>query len=252
MHNVIVTAGASGIGRAIALRFRASGARVAICDIDPAALDAAGREDAGLLARMVDVGDEAEVGDFVAAVEEAFGAVDVLVNNAGIAGACKPLAELSPRDWRRTFEVNVHAGFYFLQAVVPGMRRQGSGAIVNISTGSVLTLPRNRLDYVASKWAVEGLTRAAAKELGPDGIRVNAIRPGMVDGPRMRGILQEQADARGVSFESVEASFLDFISMRAKVQPEEIGDLAVFLASPLARHITGQLIGLDGNIEWED
>ncbi|MBB6123675.1 SDR family oxidoreductase [Sphingobium subterraneum] len=250
-QTVLVTAGASGIGWAIARRFLTVGARVALCDVDANALDRACEEQPLLLAGVVDVSDETQVDAFVTAVKSELGPVDTLVNNAGIAGGCAPIATLGMEDWRRSFNVNVHGCFSFLRAVTPDMEQRGGGAVINISTGSVFTLPVNRLDYIASKWAVEGLTRGAAKELGPAGIRVNAIRPGLVDGPRMQAILQAQADSKGVPLAHIEAGFLDFISMRAKVQPHEIADLAVFLASPAARHITGQLIGVDGNIEWE-
>lgn len=250
-RRVIVTAGASGIGLAIARRFLATGARVAICDVDERAVAKAVSDHPSLFARVVDIASESAVAGFVDDVVPALEGIDTLVNNAGIAGACAPLEEISSSHWTRSFEVNVHGAFYMMRAVVPPMKAAGGGAIVNISTGSVFTLPAGRADYVASKWAVEGLTRAAAKELGPHGIRVNAIRPGFVDSDRMKGILTAKAQAEGTTLEALEKHFLDFISMRTKVQPEEIGDMAVFLASDAARHVTGQLLGVDGNIEWE-
>lgn len=250
-QRVIVTAAGSGIGLAIAQRFLAGGARVAICDQDPAALDRAVARNPSLLARALDVSSESAVRLFADEVVTQFSGVDVLVNNAGIAGACAEIAGISAEHWIRSFAVNVHGSFYFLKAVVPGMKAQGGGAIINISTGSVFTLPAGRADYIASKWALEGLTRAAARELGPFAIRVNAIRPGFVNSERMRGILTAKANADGRSLEEVERQFLDFISMRTKVEPGEIGDTAVFLASDAARHVTGQLFSVDGNIEWE-
>jgi len=248
---VIVTAGASGIGLAIARRFLGSGAQVAICDMDRDAVARASAEFPGLLARTIDVASEASVNAFVAEVGNDLGGVDILVNNAGIAGACAALADIRADDWSRSFEVNVHGAFYFLRAVTPMMKAQGGGAIVNISTGSVLTLPIGRADYIASKWAIEGLTRAAAKELGPFGIRVNAVRPGFVNSDRMRGILTAKAEAEGTTLEALEKTFLDFISMRTKVEPDEIADMVLFLSSTSARHVTGQLLGVDGHVEWE-
>ena len=248
---VIVTAGASGIGLAIARRFLGSGAQVAICDMDRDAVGRASAEFPGLLARTIDVASEASVNAFVAEVGNDLGGVDILVNNAGIAGACAALADIRADDWSRSFEVNVHGAFYFLRAVTPMMKAQGGGAIVNISTGSVLTLPIGRADYIASKWAIEGLTRAAAKELGPFGIRVNAVRPGFVNSDRMRGILTAKAEAEGTTLEALEKTFLDFISMRTKVEPDEIADMVLFLSSTSARHVTGQLLGVDGHVEWE-
>lgn len=145
----------------------------------------------------------------MAEVVRLHGRVDVLVNNAGIAGACAPIADISAADWIRSFDVNVHGVFFMLRAVLPDMTARGTGAIINISTGSVFTLPAGRADYVASKWALEGLTRAAAKELGPLGIRVNAIRPGFVDSARMRSILGQKAKAEDTTMEALEQRFLD-------------------------------------------
>jgi NAD(P)-dependent dehydrogenase (short-subunit alcohol dehydrogenase family) len=251
-QRVIVTAGASGIGRATAMRFRAAGARVAICDVDATAIDRLRGEAPDIIGQVVDVANEAEVRAFVGGVEDALGGVDAIVNNAGIAGACAAIEEIDATPWIRSFEVNVHGAFYVMKAAIPGMKARGSGAIVNISTGSVFTLPVDRADYIASKWAIEGLTRAAAKELGPHGIRVNAIRPGFVDSQRMKGILTAKAEAEGSTLEALEATFLQYISMRTKVQPEEIGDMAVFLTSDATAHVTGQLLSVDGNIEWEN
>jgi len=248
---VIVTAGASGIGLATARRFLAAGARVAICDMDQAAIDRLKSGEPAIMGRVVDVSSEGSVIGFVEEVVSTFGGIDTLVNNAGIAGACAEIEGISADHWIRSFNVNVHGAFYLIKAVVPGMKAQGGGAIINISTGSVFTLPAGRADYIASKWALEGLTRAAARELGPSGIRVNAIRPGFVNSARMKGILADKAELQGTTLQALEQVFLDYISMRTKVEPEEIGDMAVFLASNAARHVTGQLLSVDGNIEWE-
>lgn len=250
-QRVIVTAGASGIGLAIVERFRAAGAAVAICDVDDARLAAAAAAHPGLLTACVDVSNSAAVQTFVAMVHERLGGIDVLVNNAGIAGQIGAIEEISDAGWMDAFAVNIHGAFFMMRAVVPIMKAQKSGAIINISTGSTVTLPLNRSPYIASKWAIEGLTRAAARELGPANIRVNAIRPGFVDSDRMRGIIASIARERGVAADVLEADFLKYISMRSKVQPQEIGDMAVFLASENARHVSGQLIAVDGNIEWE-
>lgn len=250
-QRVIITAGAAGIGLAIAKRFLANDASVFICDINASAIAKACDDNPGLKGAEVNVASETGCLDLVEQAIAAFGSVDVLINNAGIAGACADIEHISAKHWVQSFEVNVHGAFYLMKAVVPIMKAKGGGAIVNISTGSVFTLPAGRADYVASKWAIEGLTRAAAKELGPSGIRVNAIRPGFINSDRMRGILTAKAQEAGTTLEQEEKVFLDFISMRTKIEPEEIGDMAVFLASPAAHHITGQLISVDGNIEWE-
>lgn len=251
-QSVIVTAGASGIGLAIARSFQEAGARVAICDLNADALAQVKADHPDILTLQANIAQEDQASACVAEVIRLHERVDVLVNNAGIAGACAPIADISTADWVRSFEVNVHGAFFMLRAVLPGMTARSSGSIINISTGSVFTLPAGRADYVASKWALEGLTRNAAKELGPTGIRVNAIRPGFVDSARMRNILGQKAEAEGTTLEALEQTFLDYISMRTKVQPEDIANMAVFLASEKARFITGQLVSVDGNIEWEN
>lgn len=251
METVLVTAGGSGIGLAIVRCFLAAGARVAVCDISETALEHLRQEHPEILAARVDVADEREVAAFVGEVERSLGGISTAINNAGIAGAQASIDVTSAEDWKRSFDVNVHGAFYLLKAVVPFMKSRGRGSVVNISTGSVVTLPRGRADYIASKWALEGLTRAAARELGPSGIRVNAIRPGFIDSDRMRHILSAKAVEEGKTLEEVEAVFLDYISMRTKIRPEEIGDMAVFLSSRGACHVSGQIISVDGNIEWE-
>lgn len=250
-QRVIITAGAAGIGRGIAAAFLDAGAAVCICDIDEAALLRAASEDPRLMCVTADVSVAEEVERLVRTAGERLGGVDVVVNNAGIAGPTALLEDISIEDWTRTFAVNVHGPFLLTRAVIPQMKSRGGGCIVNISTASTVTgLPR-RAPYIASKFAVEGLTRNAARELGPFNIRVNAIRPGFMDTPRMQGIMQRYAAERGASVEEVEREALRFISLRAKIEPREIGDMAVYLCSQAARHITGQIIGVDGNSEWE-
>jgi NAD(P)-dependent dehydrogenase (short-subunit alcohol dehydrogenase family) len=157
----------------------------------------------------------------------------------------------APDEWARCFAVNVHGAFHMIRSVVPDMRRNGGGVVVNISTASTVTGLPNRSAYVASKWALEGLTRTLARELGPSKIRVNAIRPGFMDTERMRGIMSRMATERGVPVQEVEREALGYISLRTKIQPREIGEMAWFLASQAGEHVTGQIIGVDGNAEWE-
>jgi NAD(P)-dependent dehydrogenase (short-subunit alcohol dehydrogenase family) len=246
-RSVIVTAGAAGIGLGIAALFAERGDRVTICDVDDAALDRARTAIPALTVVQADVANPAAVARLVAAA----GAVDVLVNNAGLAGPVGDIDATDPDQWARCFEVNVHGAFNTIAAVVPAMRAAGTGTIVNISTASTQTGIPRRSAYVASKWALEGLTRNLARELGPAGIRVNAIRPGFMDTERMRGIMARIAGETGRAVTDVEGEALGYISMRSKIQPVEIAEMAWFLASDAGRHITGQLIGVDGNAEWE-
>lgn len=247
MKHAVITAGGANIGLAIAQVFAAAGCRVSICDIDQAALDWACAENPALSGHCLDVADAEAVDRFAAEA----GPVDVLVNNAGVAGPIGGIEINAPEEWARCFAVNVHGAFHMVRAMVPGMKRAGGGAIVNISTASAVTGLPGRTAYVASKWALEGMTRNLARELGPEGIRVNAIRPGFMDTERMRMLMGRAAKARGVDIAEVEAEALGFISLRTKIHPSEIGDMALFLASDAARHVTGQIIGVDGNCEWE-
>lgn len=250
-QRVIVTAGGSGIGRAIAERFLASDARVHICDVAPDTLEAAIADHDNLRGTVADVGVPADVERVVAEATGWMGGVDVLVNNAGIGGPRAAIEDISYEDWDRTITVNLNGMFYCIKNVAPLMKAQKSGCIVNISTASAKVALPLRSPYVASKVGVLGLTHTVAREYGPFGIRCNSILPGLIDNERGRNILANHAKEKGVSFEEAEADFLEFISLRAWIDPTEVGDLAVFLASPAGRHITGQDIGMDGNVEWE-
>ena len=250
-RGVVVTGGASGIGRVIAQQFAAGGYRVHIFDIDEAAVDLALAEDPAFSGT---VGDVARADDAARGMRDAVDRmerVDVLVNDAGVAGPRLPVEDMPDDEWDRTMRVNLYGPFLWIKQVVPGMKARREGSIVNISTGSVRTLPLNRSVYNVSKWGVEGLTKTVARELGPWNVRVNAIQPGMVNNERMRGIVQGIADQEGRTAAEVEADFLQFISMRCKVEPEDIADMAVFLSSEGARRVTGQVIAVDGHIEWE-
>jgi NAD(P)-dependent dehydrogenase (short-subunit alcohol dehydrogenase family) len=250
-RHVLVTAGASGIGAAIAEMFLDRGDRVTICDVDAGALDRIAARLPALSARLADVADAGTVDAMVAGAVAAAGPVEILINNAGIAGPVGGIEDTDPDAWARCFAVNIHGPFHLMRAVIPAMKAAGHGSIINISTASTVTGLPGRSSYIASKFALEGLTKNAARELGPAGIRVNAIRPGFMDTDRMRGILGAVAARRGVAVDVVEAEALGFISLRTKIQPGEIGEMAFFLASATASNITGQIIGVDGNCEWE-
>lgn len=249
---MLVTAAATGIGEAIAAAFLASGARVSICDVNGDALAAAGKREPGLDTALVDVADAGEVRRWFEDVTARWGGVDVLVNNAGIGGPNAPVEEVSVEDWQRCLDVNLTGAFHCIRNAAPLMKAQRSGCIINISTPSaVLGLP-NRSPYVASKAGLLGLTLNVARELGPHNVRCNAILPGAVDNARGRRVLAAVAKRRSIPVEAAEAALLRHISMRTWVQPSEIADVAVFLASHAARHITGQRIAVDGNVEWEE
>jgi len=176
---------------------------------------------------------------------------DVLVNNAGIPGGNAQIEDIELSTWKKTLDVNLSGMFYFIKNLTPVMKNNGSGSIINISTASVRTGMLNRLPYIATKEGVMGLTKNVARELGPWNIRCNAILPGLVNNDRGKKILADKAKEEGKSISEMEEEYLKYISMRCWIDPREVGDLAVFLASEKAKHITGQFIAVDGHMEWE-
>jgi NAD(P)-dependent dehydrogenase (short-subunit alcohol dehydrogenase family) len=250
-QRVLITAGASGIGAAIAAAFLKSGARVHICDIDESALDKFCAAHPGLTGSVTDVSDAAQMDRLGAAVMEAMGGVDTLVNNAGIGGPRGAVEDISEDDWDRVLRVNVTGAFLAIRRFVPAMKQRRAGCIINISTTSVRTGLPLRTPYVVSKAALDGMTKNLARELGPFNIRCNAILPGSIENERGRMLVGQAAERAGISYEEALERRLQYISMRSRILPEEIGDAAVFLASPAARHITGQFLSVCGNVEWE-
>jgi len=245
---VLVTAGASGIGHAIAAAFSAEGAEVWICDIDQAALDTAFTDDANVTARQTDVSDVDQVAALFEDIHQG-GALDVLVNNAGIGGPTGPIETMEPVDWQRTLQVNLFSDFLCCREALPGMKARGAGSIINISsTAGIMGYPL-RSPYAAAKWGVVGLTKSLAMEVGPSGIRVNAICPGPILGDRMERVLAQESAARGLPADEIKDEYTRQTSLRSWIEGSEIADMAVFLASEKARHISGQIIGVDGNTE---
>jgi NAD(P)-dependent dehydrogenase (short-subunit alcohol dehydrogenase family) len=246
---VLVTAGAAGIGRAIAQAFAQAGARVAVCDVDEAALAAFRQELPGHHAFECDVSDEDEVEDLFDDVEETLGGLDVLVNNAGIAGPTARVEDIALEDWRRTLAVNLDGQFLCAREAVPLLRKAGGGTMINLSSAAGrFGFPR-RSPYSASKWGVIGFTKSLAIELGPDNIRVNAILPGAVDGPRIRRVIAAKAEATGASVEDMTARYTDQASLGRLIDPDDIARMAVFLAGPGGRNISGQALAVDGDTQ---
>jgi NAD(P)-dependent dehydrogenase (short-subunit alcohol dehydrogenase family) len=246
---VLVTAGASGIGASIADRFRSDGARVSICDRDGTAVSTATQIDPG---RHGVVGDVADAGDTARWVEEVldlWGGVDVLVNNAGVAGPTARVEDIDPDAWRDCLAVNLDSHFLMARLVVPHMKNQGSGAIVTISSTAGLFGYGLRTPYAASKWAVIGFTKSLAVELGPFGVRANVVAPGSVEGPRMARVIDAEAAQRDISVDVVEREYVEGQSIPRFVKPSEVADVCAFLASPDAAMVNGQVIAVDGNTE---
>ncbi len=248
----IITGGGRGIGRAAAERFLSAGAKVHICCVTEQSLESVLADNPGLSGSLADVGDAAQVAQLFADAESHLGGLDILVNNAGIGDPRAPIEEVTDAEWRHAFAVNIDGMFYCIKRAVPLLRQAGGGAIINISTASTRTGLPFRTPYIASKWAVEGLSDNLARELGPDKIRSNAILPGIIDNPRGRRLVERIAAERGQDYSEAEEHYFSFVSTRSWIKPGEVADMAVFLASDAARNVTGQAIGVCGNLEWEE
>jgi len=248
LQRVLITAGAGGIGMALARAFHATGARVYICDIDDVALARAAAELPGLITRNCDVGDRAAVGTLVADVLKQLGGLDVLVNNAGIGGPTKPVHELDPADWDAVLRINLTGAFDVARLAIPELIRS-RGVIINMASAAGRFGYPNRSPYSSSKWALIGLTKTLAMELGEHGVRVNAIAPGAVAGERAERVFAGRAQASGRSIEEEKVLGLANQSLKELVDPADIAALAVFLASDSGKSISGQVLPIDGNLQ---
>jgi NAD(P)-dependent dehydrogenase (short-subunit alcohol dehydrogenase family) len=246
---VLVTAGASGIGRAIADTFLRNGARVHLCDVSKEALTACNRTAPGIGTTYADVADAGQVDALFQQAAAALGGLDVLVNNAGIAGPTAPIEEIDPADWDKTLAVNIGGMFRCSRRAVPLLKAAGGGCIINLaSVAGRLGFPL-RTPYAASKWAVVGFTQSLAMEVGPSNIRVNAILPGNVEGDRINRVIEAKARSVGISFDEQRSRILSRVSLRRMISPQDIANMALFLASEAGRNISGQSLSVCGNVE---
>lgn len=248
-RRVLVTAGASGIGRATVEMLAGAGARVHCCDVDEGALAALREALPDVGTTVADVADEGRVDRLFAEATERLGGLDALVNNAGIAGPTGPIEEIEPADWRRCLEVDLTGMFLCTRRAVPLIKAAGGGAIVNLSSAAGRLGYAFRTPYAAAKWGVIGLTQSLAKELGPAGITVNAILPGVVEGPRIDAVIRARAETVGIPFEEMEERYLEKVSLRRKVTGGDVAGMILFLLSPLGRNVSGQSLGVCGNVE---
>jgi NAD(P)-dependent dehydrogenase (short-subunit alcohol dehydrogenase family) len=246
---VIVTAGANGIGLAIARAFENEGARVHVCDVDQAALAALAKSDPGITQTHCDVADRASVQKLFDEATTKLGGLDVLVNNAGIAGPTAKVEEMHPEDWDRCLNICLTGQFNCTRLAVPMLRQSHNASIVNLSSAAGRVGFAMRTPYAAAKWGVIGFTKSLSIELGPDNIRVNAILPGLVAGDRQRRVLEAKAQQRGISFAEMEKTAFSYTSIKDYVTPEQIADQIVFLASPRGRTISGQAISICGDTQ---
>jgi NAD(P)-dependent dehydrogenase (short-subunit alcohol dehydrogenase family) len=229
----------------------AAGAEVMVCDIAESAVEEAVAANPGLRGKVADVGDPASVEAFFGEVLAGWGGVDLLVNNAGIAGPIKPIEEITPEEWDQTIRIDLSGMFYCARCVIPGMKERRRGSIINISSCSARVGMTNRSPYITAKVGVHGLTLALARELGPFGIRCNAVLPGGTRGDRLDRLIRAEMESSGRSYDAVNEELVEFVSLRTLVDPEDMGNMVVFLASGAGRRVTGQLIAVDGYTEWE-
>lgn len=249
MRTVLITAGASGIGLAMAQAFERAGAQIWITDIDQNALQAAPSH---WQKSCVDVSDEASMQTLFRDLEREWKTLDVLCANAGIAGPTAPIQDISLSDWKDCLSVNLEGAFLAARFAAPLMITARSGSIIlTSSTAGIYGYP-NRAPYAAAKWGIIGLMKTLAMELGPHGIRANAICPGAVEGSRMEGVLEREAQAKGMTRDQVYHGYASGTSMGTFVTAEDIADMAVFLGSNAARRVSGQVIAVDGHTENPD
>ena len=246
---VLVTAGAAGIGRTIAAAFSQRGARVYVCDIAQPALEDMRGLHPDIPGDRVDVADPAAVAALFARIGKAFGGLDVLVNNAGIAGPTAAVENVTPEALEETLDVNVSSQFHCARHAVPMLKAAGGGSIINLSSVAGRLGFTMRSPYAASKWAVIGFTKSLAVELGESDIRVNAILPGHVNTERFHRVVTAKAAALGLGFEEMRNQYLDVIALKRTVEVEDIANMALYLASPFGASITGQAISVCGDVQ---
>lgn len=249
MRRIVVTAGAAGIGRAIAERFLADGDDVAICDADETAVAEFSAANPAAVAAIADVTSEKDMEAFFGELEKRWRGVDVVCVNAGTGGPTGPIESLSYDDWQYCIATNVHGSFLACRWAARLMRRQGGGLIaMTSSTAGTMGYPL-RSPYAAAKWAVVGMTKTLAMELGPAGVRVNAVCPGAVEGRRMDRVIAKEAQLRGLTEEEVREAYVTGVSMKTWVKAEDVANTIHFLASDAGAKISGQVLSVDGHTE---
>lgn len=245
----LITAGAGGIGRRTAELFTQAGAQVFFCDIDTDAVEDTRATVKGAEGMVADVRDEAALDKMFARAKEHLGGLDIMVNNAGVAGPTAPVEEISIEDWHQCLDINMTATFLCTQKAVPLLREAGGGSIVNLSSAAGKFGFALRTPYAAAKWAIVGFTRSIALELGKDGIRCNCIQPGPVEGERISRVIRAKAEASGISENQMRDEMASITSLKQFVSPTDISAMILFICSDVGRHITGQALSVDSGLE---
>ena len=249
MKNVLITAGASGIGKRIAEKFFDKGYNIWVCDIDETALE---KVPQSWRTSLVDVSDEAQVKALFDMIAGEWGSIDAVCCNAGIAGPTGPIEVVSLNDWQKCLSVNLEGSFLTSKYAVPLMKKVSKGSILfTSSTAGIYGYP-NRSPYSAAKWAVVGFMKTLAMELGPFGIRSNVVCPGSVEGPRMELVMAREAKLKGITRDQVYKAYASSNSMESFIQEDDIANMMVFLASEDAKFVSGQVISVDGHTENPD
>jgi NAD(P)-dependent dehydrogenase (short-subunit alcohol dehydrogenase family) len=244
---VIVTAGAAGIGLAIARTFRDHGAKVHVCDVDDRALAAL---DEDIPRTKADVASVLDVERLFADARGTLGGLDVLVNNAGIAGPTAKVEDIKVEDWERCIAVDLNGMFYCTRKGMPLIKAAGGGSIINLSSIAGRLGFALRAPYAAAKWAVVGFTQSLAAEAGPDGVRVNCIQPGVVEGERVGRVIEAKAKGLGVSNDEMRKRLLASVSLQTMVSAQDVANTALFLATDAGKHISGQAISVCGGVRY--
>lgn len=246
---VLISAGASGLGLAIAKKFLDQAARVHVCDINPAAIEKIRGFHPELSISLTDTSDPVQVKALFNDADRALGGLDVLINNVGIAGPTARLEDIDYHDWRRTLEVDLDSFFLCTKYAIPRLKQNPGSSIINIaSTAGWMGYPL-RSPYATAKWGVVGLSKTMAMELGDYQIRVNCICPGSLSGERMDRVIAAEARAKGVDEQSIREAYTSQVSLKTFIDPSDIAETAYFLCSSAARRISGQTISVDGNTE---
>ncbi len=248
-QRVLITAGAGGIGRVMTETFVKAGANVHICDVVQSALESTARALPSVTATLCDVSDLSQVDQLFSDVQSYLGGLDVLINNAGIAGPTGKVEELSIEEWRRCIDIDLNGMFYCTRLAVPMLKAAGGGSIINLSSAAGRLGFPFRTPYAAAKWGVVGFSKSLSMELGSDNIRVNAIQPGVVEGERMDRVIEAKAKAMGISVEEQRKISLERVSMHTMVSAQDIANMALYLASDVGKHVTGQAISVCAGVE---